>query len=83
MYIGEGKKLFKSKNILAPKKLNLPKWRWTLDTKEDLKFFQTLAKHFNGDLSGLNSVAIIEWLELNPHVAKINQHIKQKTLKEG
>ena len=83
MYIGEGKKFFKSKNFLAPKKLHLPKWRWTLDTKEDLKFFRTLAKHFNGDLSDLNSVAIIEWLKLNPQIAKINQHIKQKTLEEG
>ena len=40
MYIGEGKKLFKSKNILAPKKLNFPNWRWTLDTNDDLKFFE-------------------------------------------
>ena len=64
MYIGEGKKFFKSKNFLAPKKLILPNWRWTLDTKDDLKFFRTLAKHFNGDLSDLNSIAIVEWLKL-------------------
>ena len=83
IYIGEGKKIFKSKNILAPKKLNLPNLRWTLDTKEDLNFFRTLAKHFNGDLSDLNSIDIIEWLELNPKVSKINQHIKQKAFEEG
>ncbi len=83
MYIGEGKKLFKSKNILAPKKLNFPNWRWTLDTNDDLKFFRTLAKYFNGDLSDLNSAAIVEWLELNPEIAKINQFVKQKALEEG
>lgn len=83
MYKGEGKKLFKSKNISAPRKLNLPNWRWTLDTKDDLKFFRTLAKHFDGDLSNLNSIAIVEWLEQNPKIAKINQHVRQKALEEG
>lgn len=83
MYRGEGKKFFKSKNISAPKKLNLPNWRWTLDTKEDLKFFRTLAKHFDGDLSDLNSIDIVALLEQNPEIAKINQHVRQKDFEEG
>jgi spore coat polysaccharide biosynthesis protein SpsF len=83
IYLGLGKERFRSKNISAPPGVYSSKWRWTLDTKEDLAFIRNVMKHFRDSYSEFSSLRLAEWLKLNPAVAKINSDVVQKFIEEG
>jgi spore coat polysaccharide biosynthesis protein SpsF len=55
---------------------DLSSHRWTLDTPEDLLFIQTVYERFGGDRFSWGDV--LEYLNENPKIIKINQHIQQK-----
>lgn len=83
IYAGEGKSKYRSYNLSAPSNLNHPKWRWTLDTPEDLMFFREVTEYFKEKIIGLSSQELTEWLLDNKYVLKINQNIEQKALEDG
>lgn len=61
----------------APKKMQQPHLRITLDTEEDYELCQAIANHFQGDKL-VSSEKVVEFLLAHPEVANINAHIKQK-----
>lgn len=83
IYMGPGKTKYRSKNIFAPENLRHPDWRWTLDTPEDLKFFQTIFKYFGEEIVSLDSAELADWLRKNPQVLEINSNVRQKSIEEG
>ncbi len=53
---------------------NLHKERWTIDEQEDYLFIKTIFEHFNSiGKKDFDSVDIVEYLDANPDVRKINQ----------
>lgn len=64
----------------APKALQHPHLRITLDTEEDYALCQAIANHFQGDKL-VSSQKVVQFLLEHPEVAKINAHVKQKTVK--
>ncbi len=84
IYAGPGKDKYKSSNIHAPPELFFPTWRWTLDTPEDLKFFQTLFQQFGKErMLSLSGIELATWLQKHPEVVAINNSVRQKTIEEG
>lgn len=78
-YAYEFKDEFIRESYEPPANRQYPKLRITLDTGEDYKLCNTLAKHFNDIF--ISSAAIVEFLNNTPEVAKINEHIEQKEVK--
>ena len=83
IYRGEGRKKFKSKNIIAPKELYNPAWRWTLDTEEDLIFLREVSSHFKESIIEVSAEEITNFLKMHPEISQINQEVKQKDWKDG
>ena len=65
---------FKCTNIYAPKELNWPELRITLDTKEDYDLICAV----NSCLNEPTPINIIGFLKSNPGILKINSDIKPK-----
>jgi spore coat polysaccharide biosynthesis protein SpsF len=80
---GEGVKIFSSKNIIAPEKLNFPNYRWTLDEVNDLKFLKRVLQNFGVNIIEASSYDIMNWLNQNSDVIDINLSVKQKGIEEG
>jgi spore coat polysaccharide biosynthesis protein SpsF len=83
IYLGEGKKMYRSHNIIAPDNLNYPNWRWTLDTKSDLEFLQKIGRNFGNDIITLSASKLADWLVMNPKITSINSMVRQKLVEEG
>lgn len=77
-YIYENNDRFKT--ILLNHDTNLSHHRWTVDTPEDLEFARQVAARFPDDTFSWTD--ILELLEREPDLAKINAHIPQKTFKD-
>jgi len=74
----QNKDMFNLESYEAKGKLNRPDIRITIDTKEDLELIRKIAKNFNNlDFFTEN---IIDFLDQNPKLLKINKNIKQKKL---
>ncbi|MGN7611549.1 cytidylyltransferase domain-containing protein [Magnetococcales bacterium HHB-1] len=54
--------------------------RWTLDTEADYQFLQKIFNHFDSQKDLCSRKDIIDFLEHNPELQKINAHVKQKSL---
>lgn len=61
----------------APRKIQHPQLRITLDTEEDYQLLVAVANHFPGD-TFVSSQKVVDFLINNPEIAKINAHIEQK-----
>lgn len=72
---------YKLFNVLAPPELYQPDYRWTLDTKEDFVFIESLYKYFYKKKPHFNSHDIINYLNLHPEIVAINKNIKQKPIR--
>ncbi len=71
--------LFKTEKLaMVPLALQRPEIRMTLDYPDDLKFFQNVFGHFKNRRFTLWDV--IDYLDKNPEVIKINQHLQAKFL---
>jgi len=79
-YIREKSDKFKLQNIEAKGKLRRPDIRITLDTEEDLKLISKIINLFN--TINFKTKDIIDFLDKNPDLLKINENIKQKNIKE-
>ncbi len=83
MYSDEGKSEFNTLNIIADDNYYKPSLRLTLDTVEDLNFFNSFASKYDGSLVDISTLEIIEFLEKNQDLIKINSKVRQKELHEG
>jgi len=79
-YIRENADKFKIVNIEFEYKLKRPDIRITLDTKEDLKLISKIINSFN-DIN-FKTEDVIDFLDKNPELLKINENVKQKNIKE-
>jgi spore coat polysaccharide biosynthesis protein SpsF len=58
------------------------KYRWTLDTTEDLELIRAVYKHF-GNRDSIRWIEVLDLMEVQPELAALNSHVRQKTLREG
>ena len=79
MYIKEHAEKFKLQNIEARGKLDRPDIRIALDTKEDFELIEKIISHFD-DIE-FTAEDIVDFLNRNPKLLKINKNIKQKEVK--
>lgn len=75
-YAYENRTEFSRVTYHVPSNRLYPQFRITLDTDEDYTLCQAIANHSN-DLY-VSSADVIQFLLKNPHIAKLNAHIKQK-----
>lgn len=72
---------YKDKNevsILKNNK-NLSNNRWTVDTQEDLEFVRKVYLGFRDEIQSLDFQSVLSYIEKNPQLKEINQHILQKS----
>ena len=65
--------LYKVKEILAPKSLRRPNWRFTIDYAEDYKFMKKLFSLLYTTNSTIKYESLVKYLDMNPKFLKINQ----------
>jgi spore coat polysaccharide biosynthesis protein SpsF len=78
-YLYENPELFKIISLKADG--DYSKYRWTLDTVEDLEMVRAIYKHFRRSSFGWRDVLCL--MKNQPELAGMNSHIRQKTLREG
>lgn len=66
--------IFKVVDIVVPKELQRPKFRLTLDYKEDFEFFNALFNHFGEDTFRKDVADIVKYLDEHPEVVEINNN---------
>lgn len=69
---------FKTFEWKPSKDLYYPHWGLTLDTKDDYRLLCKIFNHFKADIS-FSTEDVISYIKQNPHLLKINSHIKRKT----
>ncbi len=79
-YIYENPQLFKLISLGADG--DYSRYRWTLDTAEDLEMIRAIYKHFgqNGEMGWRE---ILSLMRAHPELADMNSHVRQKSLREG
>jgi len=75
-YIHQNQNEFKIINIKNSDDLSF--MRWTVDTKEDLRFVKLIYDHFGHD--SFHWMDVVELLRENPDWMEINRHVVQKTI---
>ena len=71
--------IFKTEELEdIPDALRRPKIRMTLDYEDDFKFFKNVIKYFGNRSFSLRD--ILQYLDENPDVIKINQHLQEEFL---
>lgn len=79
-YLYENPAMFKMASISADR--DYSKYRWTVDTAEDLELIRAIYGHFAPrDNFGWREVLVL--IERHPELAEINSHVRQKALREG
>lgn len=61
----------------APRSIQHPELRITLDTEEDYTLCQAIAEHFKGNIL-ISAHSVVEFLRSHPEVASLNAHVEQK-----
>ena len=59
------------------------KWRWTVDTREDLEMAQATFSGMGNDSFQSTYRDIVEFLDRNPDIVNLNLGIRQKSILEG
>lgn len=57
-------------------------YRWTLDTEEDFLLIKTIYDHLYDEKEMFLFKDILEFVQNNPEISKLNEHVIQKELKE-
>jgi spore coat polysaccharide biosynthesis protein SpsF len=79
-YIHRNPKEFRLEPILAGS--DNSQYRWTVDTQEDLNLVRTIYARFgNADTFSWLDAAML--MKMDPNLAKINQHVEQKSMQAG
>jgi spore coat polysaccharide biosynthesis protein SpsF len=79
-YLYENPELFKV--ISIAEEVDHSKYRWTLDTIEDLEVLRAVYKHF-GNRDSIRWIEVLDLMKAQPELAALNSHVRQKTLREG
>jgi len=74
-YIKKNPELFNLNNLEYHR--NLSDKRWTLDNPEDYEFIKIIYKNLYGKNNLFGMTEILRFLDKNPHIEQINQHIKR------
>ncbi len=69
---------FSIKYVEPEKMFSRPSYRLCVDTEKDLKLIEAMYEFFKEDLLHLDYKEIIEFLDINPEVVRINQDVEQK-----
>ena len=77
LFIRQNHDLFKTMNIMAPKKFNYPNMEIELDTKEDFEVISEVLQNFKYRVN-FSLADIIEFLNKNNHITKINHDIHRR-----
>jgi spore coat polysaccharide biosynthesis protein SpsF (cytidylyltransferase family) len=80
-YIIENPDKFKLLNVAND--IDLSHLRWTMDTKEDFEFINTVYKRIFPKKHLFLMDDVLELLDKEPELIEINKHIKQKQMHEG
>ena len=78
-FIRENSKLFRIVSITSTRDLSYH--RWTVDTAEDLEFVRAVYQRF-GDSDDFNWQDVLDLLEREPALMKINAEVRQKSPEE-
>jgi len=79
-YLYENPGLFKIVSLTADG--DYSKYRWTLDTAEDLVVIRAIYGHF-GQRGSIRWREVLHLMESRPELAEVNSQVRQKTLREG
>ena len=79
-YLYENPKLFKLISIAD--QTDHSRYRWTLDTTEDLEMIRAVYRHF-GNRDNIRWNEVLDLMENRPELALLNSHVRQKSLREG
>lgn len=81
LYIYEHPEKFNLGSVVAPEELNHPDWRWTLDTKDDFEFLNTIYEALYPVKNDFDSYDVLNFIQKNPNVLEINKSIQQKKVR--
>lgn len=79
-YMYEHPALFKILSLTAEQ--DFGRYRWTLDTAEDLEMIRAIYRHFDGK-DGFSWREIIQLVENEPWLAALNSQVPQKAIREA
>jgi spore coat polysaccharide biosynthesis protein SpsF len=79
-YFYQNPQLFRLLSVKAD--ADYSRYRWTVDTSEDLAFVQTVYTRLGND-DAISWRAVLTLLESEPVLAELNRYIQQKELSEG
>lgn len=68
------------KTFYYKNKINYSQYRWTLDTAEDWELISSIYRHLYHGVHDFGLDEIIELMEKEPNLQKINAHIEQKKI---
>jgi spore coat polysaccharide biosynthesis protein SpsF len=83
IYASDDASRFNFKNISAVDDLNMPSWRWTLDTPKDYKFLRKLFKQYGNSILDASAYEVASFLKKNMSLLEINTDVVQKTIEMG
>ncbi len=79
-YLYENPELFKLISVAG--EVDHSKYRWTLDTSEDLELLRAVYRYF-GNRDSMRWTEVLQLMEAQPELAALNSHVRQKALREG
>jgi spore coat polysaccharide biosynthesis protein SpsF len=79
-YLYENPQLFRILSLAA--EADYSRYRWTLDTEEDLEAIRAIYQHF-ANRDTFNWRHALALMERAPEVPAMNSHVRQKALREG
>lgn len=65
--------------LVVKSDLNCSNHRWTVDTAEDMEFVRRIYSGFEDEIDMLDYNNVLKYLEKNPNLVRINEHIAQKS----
>lgn len=79
-FLYESSGRFKVESLAADS--DYSKYRWTLDTSEDLDLMRSIYRHFD-PRDDFGWRAVLQLMKEHPELPEINSHVRQKSLQEG
>ena len=78
LYEGDEYRVF---DMQIPQSLIRPGYRLTLDYPDDFIFFEKIFQKFGKDTYSISDLELIEYLDRNPHIVSINNHLHKDWIK--
>ncbi len=60
-----------------------PRWRWTVDTPDDLAMARAAFESFGARAASIEYAEMVRVLDAHPDIATRNAHVRQKAIEEG